>query len=202
MHRSQGKTVPQLPNIFTIAGIILTILGLAVFFAEVMRLPFTPSDFSKTILPRWHYGSISRSIRTSARSPVSMTGLERSQAYLSPALQRAAHAAVDLLPYTAAVIAWSILALVLYGIADWITLRELGLRSSSLSMWMIIGLALCWDRFIAQVALGQLSIVLVICIIGAWACLRNGREVYGGILLGLACLIKLFSGFVDRAPGA
>jgi hypothetical protein len=48
--------------------------------------------------------------------------------------------------------------------------------------------AYCWDTYI----LGQVSVVLLICMVGAFACLRKGWQWSAGALVALAAAIKAF----------
>jgi alpha-1,2-mannosyltransferase len=101
-----------------------------------------------------------------------------------------------LLPYHAAFLIWSALALLCYGAIGLIVAHELHITLAPHWVALTVGLALCWSPFQEQMALGQWSLLIAACLISCWALLRVGRERLAGVLLGLACLIKLFPGLL------
>lgn len=198
MQASRARATLLLPSLLTIAGIGLTALGTALFTAGVMRLQVFPSDFSQDYFAalalrhgRSIYSDLS-AISEFNNQPIQLRGILN----YHPPFNAILFLPLTAFAYRTATIAWSALTLILYGLTGWIILHELGLRYAWPTGWLIVGLALCWDPFIAQVAHGQLSIVLVSCIISAWASLRHGHQTLAGLLLGLACLIKLFPGLL------
>jgi len=74
--------------------------------------------------------------------------------------------------------------------------RLLNISWSSAGWIVAAGIALCWYPFQAHLALGQVSLLLITCLIGGWALIRRGREYEAGLLFALAILIKLFPGLV------
>jgi hypothetical protein len=101
-----------------------------------------------------------------------------------------------LLPYHTAFWLWSGLALLCYGAVGLIIARELKIVLSAPWVALTVGLALCWSPFQEQMALGQWSLLIAAALIGCWALLRHGRDRLAGVLLGVACLIKLFPGLL------
>jgi hypothetical protein len=103
---------------------------------------------------------------------------------------------LTLLPYDVAIVLWSVMSSLSYLWISRIILHEL--RINLAGHWIVLGagLALCWYPFQAHIALGQLSLLVITCIIGSWALLRHQRDWLAGALLGLACLIKLFPGMI------
>ena len=55
-----------------------------------------------------------------------------------------------------------------------------------------MGLALIWHPFISHLALGQISIIVAACVMGAWSLLRLQHEELAGLLLGFATAFKLY----------
>lgn len=101
-----------------------------------------------------------------------------------------------LLPYPTALALWTFLSLLLYLATGFIVLQQLAIRLSFPAAVLLVGMALCWYPFQQHIYLGQISLLLIICIIGCWALLRQGRPLLAGLTLGLACLIKLFPGLL------
>jgi hypothetical protein len=101
-----------------------------------------------------------------------------------------------LLPYHTAFLIWSALALLCYGAVGLIVARELNIALAPHWVALMAGLALCWPPFQEQMALGQWSLLIAACLIGCWALLRHERDRLAGVLLGVACLIKLFPGLL------
>jgi hypothetical protein len=101
-----------------------------------------------------------------------------------------------LLPHTPAALLWTAGSLLLYGLSIRLVLRNLAIVLPRPWYVVLAGLALCWYPLQAHLVLGQLSLPIIACIVGCWALLRRGRDVPAGLLLGLACLIKLFPGLI------
>jgi hypothetical protein len=97
-----------------------------------------------------------------------------------------------LLTFNIAILLWSILSIFLYVLSAWIVLNELNIRLSTEWKVALLGIGLAWYPFQGHIALGQLSLLIVLCLIGCWALLRRKNEYAAGFLLGFACLIKLF----------
>jgi hypothetical protein len=101
-----------------------------------------------------------------------------------------------LLPYDQAIMLWSGLSLLLYLLCGELVLRELKIELARHWKLLLVGLALCWYPFQAHIALGQWSMLIVAGVLGCWALLRRRRDTAAGVLLGIACLIKLFPGMI------
>jgi hypothetical protein len=99
---------------------------------------------------------------------------------------------LGLLPYSLAVILWTVFCLGLYVWIWYAVVRELDLGIPAAWGPLLIGLSLLWFPFQFHIILAQLSIPLAACVVGCWLSLRRGRDVLAGALLGLAVLIKLF----------
>lgn len=105
-------------------------------------------------------------------------------------------AGIALLPQDIAFVLWSVMSLLLFLWALRIIRAELQLTFSTSWNTFIVGLLIFWPALHVHVALGQISLVVVACIIGGWQLLRQQREWPAGMLLGLACLIKAFPGLL------
>lgn len=101
-----------------------------------------------------------------------------------------------LLPFGAAFLLWSLISLACLGLIGWLVLSELQIDLARHWLVLLTGLALCWFPTLAHMALGQWSLLLAACVIGAWALLRRRRERLAGVLIGVAILIKLFPGLL------
>jgi uncharacterized membrane protein len=95
-----------------------------------------------------------------------------------------------------ALIVWAWISILLYILTGWIVIRELKIRLAPAWVVFLLGAALIWFPFEGHIAVGQLSILLSFIIVAAWVLLRRNREIPAGVLLGLACLIKLFPGIL------
>lgn len=164
----------------------LVILGLAVFLQVLHVYSQVPSDFMQDY---W----AARSIRD-GRSIYDLRAFGQEEQLDSVTNAHPPFVAVLFLPLTLlssgdAFKVFGGLSLLLYLGGLWCVLRTLQIRVEAIA---VVGLALCWYPFIAHIALGQISLLLVASILGAWCCLRHGREWEAGVLLGFACAIKLF----------
>src|SRR5262249_3737422 len=100
------------------------------------------------------------------------------------------------LDYPDAFLTWNLVSLGLFVASIWLVVRQLGLRVTFLGVVIGYGLLLVCGPFRAQMLQGQLNIVLLALITGAWAAERSDRPALAGVLLGLATAIKLFPGFL------
>ena len=91
-----------------------------------------------------------------------------------------------------AFVIWGILSGGLYLWILWQVESTLGMVLPLHWRLLIIGLALIWHPFISHLALGQISIMVAACIMGAWSLLRRQHEELAGLLLGLATAFKLY----------
>jgi hypothetical protein len=100
------------------------------------------------------------------------------------------------LPYRQAILLWTVGSIGLFFLSGWIVLSELRIKLRIEWILLLCGFLLCWYQFHANIALGQLSILISCCIIAGWAFLRRKHDIPAGILLGFATLIKLFPGLM------
>ena len=100
------------------------------------------------------------------------------------------------LPFKKAYFAWDGLAVVCFGVMIAITLLELHISLPFPKLVLLVGVALCWWPFQAHLWTGQWSVLMGACLLGSWALLRHGREIPAGVLVGIACLVKLVPGVI------
>ena len=105
-------------------------------------------------------------------------------------------APLALLPYQDAGIVWSILSACTYFATGWLIFRELKINLALEYLILLIGFGFCWYPFQGNIGLGQWSIIIGFCIAVSWICLKRNKEYLAGLLLGLACLIKLYPGLL------
>src|SRR5438093_6479374 len=100
------------------------------------------------------------------------------------------------LDYPDAVLAWNVASLAAFGITLWILAQQLRFRPRRWSIFPLIAVLLICSPFREQVSQGQLNLVILLLITGAWACERSGHPLLAGALLGAFAAIKLFPGFL------
>ena len=103
---------------------------------------------------------------------------------------------LTLLPYRSAFLLWSLLSLCFYIFSIWCVVRTLRIETALSWTPLLLGTALCWYPFLAHVALGQVSLFLLVCLIGGWGSLRREQDWLAGGLFGFATAVKLFPGLV------
>ena len=95
-----------------------------------------------------------------------------------------------LLDYPTAATVWFGLEMVCLVASVYLLGRALGAR---LSIWTTLGVAtalLIWYPVQVEMFMGQLQLLVLALLAGAWVALRSGRPALGGALLGLAILVK------------
>jgi hypothetical protein len=98
--------------------------------------------------------------------------------------------------YPMACLAWNLVSLILFVATLWLVVRQLGLRVTGWGLLTGYALLVFCHPLRAQVNEGQLNLVLLALITGAWAAERSNRPGLAGVLLGLATAIKLLPGFL------
>jgi len=100
------------------------------------------------------------------------------------------------LEYPDAFMVWNLFSLALFGISIWLVARELHMTVSTSGLLVGWTLFLFCNPFRQQVNEGQLNMVLLTLITGAWVLDRSDRVGWAGALIGLAAAIKVFPGFM------
>jgi alpha-1,2-mannosyltransferase len=185
-------------------GGVLVSIGVLMLLMRVQNAQVVSSDFTQDYVA-------AQALRAGRSIYVELTAADLSAAALGtrqaliapypivnfhPPFDVLLFAPLTLLPYDQAVLVWSILSSLLFLGIGALVLRELRIGLAPHWCVLLLGLGLCWYPFQAHIALGQLSLLVVACVIGCWALLRQGHERLAGLLLGLACLIKLFPGLI------
>jgi hypothetical protein len=101
-----------------------------------------------------------------------------------------------LLDYRPALLVWNVVGLVMLGASLWIVLRCLGVSFSLRSFLPALALLLFCRPLVQQLFHGQLNLVLLLLITGAWALERSGWTGWAGALVGAAATVKLFPAFL------
>jgi hypothetical protein len=100
------------------------------------------------------------------------------------------------LDYPDAFLIWNLFSVALFGLSLWLVARELQLQPTLWWLLMLCALVLVCNPFRQQVNQAQLNMVLLALIVGAWACDRQERPGWAGVLVGMATAVKLFPGFL------
>lgn len=100
------------------------------------------------------------------------------------------------LDYGAAYLVWNLLSLVALIASLWLILRPASLGYSAWAVLPFATLLLISNSLIQQVNQGQLNLVLLLLVTGAWALQRRGQWGWSGTLVGIAAALKLFPAFL------
>jgi alpha-1,2-mannosyltransferase len=159
---------------------ILLGLGILLLIIRLVEVPRTGYDFRQDYLAAQHL--------LSGSSIYSDFQPENNHPPFTPLL----FIPFSLLPFGFAILFWSMLSILFYMLSAWIVLKELNITLPLEWKAALIGIGLAWYPFQGHIALGQLSLLIVVCLVSCWALLRRGNQYAAGCLLGFACLIKLF----------
>jgi alpha-1,2-mannosyltransferase len=91
-----------------------------------------------------------------------------------------------------AVLLWLLLELLCVAVASALMLKAVAGRVSLVGVSVLVLVWLAWHPFEREMFWGQLMIVTLTLVCGAWVALRAQREMLGGVLLGVALALKLF----------
>jgi hypothetical protein len=103
---------------------------------------------------------------------------------------------LSFLSYKEVIIIWTLLSIILYFITWWLIFKELNIHLPLEYLLVFLGFSFCWHPFLLNIGLGQWSILIGFCIAICWICLRHDKNLLAGIILGLACLIRLTPGLL------
>jgi alpha-1,2-mannosyltransferase len=184
---------PRFIRLSIIAGWVTTIVALLALLGRLRTLIAIRSDFTQdymAVLAFRHGRSI---YDLFSAGDLAAQGLQaEALANYHPPFNVLLFLPVALFPYQVAVVLWTLGLLLLYLLSGSIIVRELGISIPRYALPLLVGLSLLWYPFQFNIILGQLSLVLVACVIGGWALLRRRRDGLAGVLIGLAVLIKIF----------
>jgi hypothetical protein len=91
---------------------------------------------------------------------------------------------------------WNLVSLAALAASLWIAHWQLRIPFSAWSFAPVIALTLLCYPLEEHCRLGQLTLMILLLLTGAWAAERSGRPWLAGVLLGAATVIKLFPGFL------
>jgi hypothetical protein len=103
---------------------------------------------------------------------------------------------LGLLSFGDAFVVWNALSLGALAASAWLVLRQLRPR---LSAWLLpptAAVLIAGQPFWHQMVQGQLNLILLLLLTGAWAADRSGRSAWAGTLIGVATAVKLFPGLL------
>jgi hypothetical protein len=100
------------------------------------------------------------------------------------------------LSYQNAALVWNVASLGMLLLSLWLVCKGLRIRVSIWSVFPAATLLLFCTPLLMQLRLGQLNLVLLLLLVGAWAADRSRRPWLAGVCLGTAAAIKLFPAFL------
>jgi hypothetical protein len=100
------------------------------------------------------------------------------------------------LDYRPALLTWNLAGLAMLGVSLWVVRHQLGVSLTSWSIFPPLCLLLICFPLLQQLSQGQLNLVLLLLVTGAWAAERSGRARWAGAMIGAATAIKLFPAFL------
>ncbi len=98
---------------------------------------------------------------------------------------------LGLLEYRAAAALWFALEVICLLISATLLINWWGARRAHASVVVLSLALLSWEPVRGELAWGQMMLPLFLLLLVAWLSLREGRDVRGGLLLGLVCALKL-----------
>lgn len=101
-----------------------------------------------------------------------------------------------LLDYESAFFAWNLVSLAAFALSLWLIARELKFQFSPWAILPLVAAVLVCGPLFQQFNQGQLNLILLPLIVGAWIADRRGWPLLTGSLLGAAAAIKLFPAFL------
>jgi hypothetical protein len=91
---------------------------------------------------------------------------------------------------------WNMLSFVYLAVSAALIFEHLGLAFSPWDLPLALGLLLLCNPFWHQMVHGQLNLLLLLLLTGAWVADRQGQPNWAGALVGVATAIKLYPGFL------
>jgi hypothetical protein len=200
-----SRPAPRSRRLTLVAGIVLVVVGVVLVVRRLQNALLVSTDlaqdYAAAMVLRTGQGSIYQHF-TEASLRQFLSGSER-LAHIQPELTNyhppfnaLFFVPLTYLPYDVVALLWGIVSILLYVGIGALVLRELSIHLPTNWLVLLVGLALCWYPFQSHLALGQLSLPLAACVFGCWWLLRRQRDGLAGVLLGVACLIKLFPGLL------
>ena len=193
------------PSDLRSAGIVLACVPLLALFGWLMtqRLSQCPKGYDCDFVEEW---TSSRNFWTGR--PVYLPLAESVPLYFGPQ----AHVQVPvnghpptsvlvaipfgLLDFRTAWQAWNVLSLAALAGSLWLLMRPKGLGYAAWVAIPVAVLLLASNPLAQQVIEGQLNLLLLAMLVGAWAAEREDRPIVAGLLIGAATAIKLYPGLL------
>jgi hypothetical protein len=100
------------------------------------------------------------------------------------------------LPYRDAALVWNLSSLGMLLVSLYLVAKGLRIPFSIWSVFPLATLLLSCTPLLMQQRLGQLNLVILLLVTGAWAADRSGRPLLAGTCLGIVMAIKIFPGFL------
>ena len=200
---SSGAGTPRLEVWLVIATLvtIISLPGLARVFRTNERRDFEAEWLSA----RNYFANVAvyeprdESVRRYPDGPV-LRGLVGGETNPHPPTSILVTLPVGLLTYANAFFAWNVVSLMALVTSLLLISRSLSITWNAARVLRVYSLALVCSPLNAQTYHGQLNLLLLIMIVGAWAADRRGGAATAGILLGAATVIKLFPGLLFIFP--
>ncbi len=95
------------------------------------------------------------------------------------------------LSYEHAAIVWFFFELICLSVSVAFLLWWLGVEKRVVLASLSALLIMVWTPITSELVLGQLNALLFVLLVGAWQGFRSGKDIQGGILLGIAIAVKL-----------
>jgi hypothetical protein len=201
---SSKRPMQQRARLLELVGWLLIIFGLVVVAQRLITVMTISSDFTQDYLAAQAL-RVGISIYTDfTQYPILLHDYPQQALFETPKQINNFHPPfmalfflpLTFLPYSVAITFWNILSIAFYLGIGVIIGRALHIKLARHQLILLLGTALCWYPFAAHIALGQISLQLILPLIGCWALLRHGHPRWAGALLGFACLLKLFPGLI------
>jgi hypothetical protein len=113
-----------------------------------------------------------------------------------PPLNALLFALLTLLPFPSAALVWTLICVAVLLLTINALINALQLPITGAWRAIVLLLLLNWYPVWLHLHLGQITIILFGLIVGAWLCLRRGRDGIAGALLAVAALLKMYPAFL------
>lgn len=181
-------------RIVVIVAIFFGLLGFLIWLRYTIAYTALPSDFTQDYIAAY-------ALRTGepiygesiARISVEQLGF-RADENVHPPIVAVLILPLSYLPYFFAVLIWNTLNLGAYLALIGAIVKKLKLKLLVCQLAPLF--LLVWYPFISNSGLVQSSLLVGVMIIAGWILLRDRQDYYGGVLLGLATLIKVYPAFL------
>lgn len=190
--------------LIVVAGVVVLIVGGIMLFERLRNVLFVTSDLTQDYIAaqalRTHHSIYREFGREEMHAMLpgadQLYQIHDTMMNFHPPFTALLFVPFTFLNYTTAALLWSLISCALYAWIGVVLVRDMRLRVPRHTIPVLVGLALCWFPFQTHIAFGQFSLLIAACVVGCWRLLRQRHDAAAGILLGMACLIKLFPGLL------